>query len=240
VRAKLPLIALADHACASCGLAWPGIARLAERTGMGTTAVRDALEALVAAGLLMIAGYPRGGRARATIYAVLPSLVRAGAAPCADCAVKLNRSMLDTQRTGGGFTPSAPAPDPVIPNGRVVGIGVRDAGNPPDSGSIPNGRAVANPHRTRTLSARAHAPAREGPVDAAAPLASQPVSVGDALRRMLPGVHLAAELDRIPCLPTTAEPPDREEAQPACHAPPGQQLCALPGGQRTSSEPLRR
>ena len=81
---KLVLLALADHACEHCGLAWPGKQKLAEKTLLGPTRIKTALDELAKIGLVTVHKYPKGGRGRATEYVVLPA-VAAHQAPCPRC-----------------------------------------------------------------------------------------------------------------------------------------------------------
>lgn len=88
---KLVLLALADNACEFCGLAWPGMAHLETKTGLGETAISSAVKALTSRteGLLRIHRYARGGRGRATEYIVLPGVTELSTAPCGKCQLRM-------------------------------------------------------------------------------------------------------------------------------------------------------
>lgn len=87
---KLVLLRYAWHACEVCGLAWPGVKTLTEKTGLGATAVRKHVDALEHAGWLRLHAYPKGGRGRSTQYVVLPGLPGLSTAPCAKCQWNLS------------------------------------------------------------------------------------------------------------------------------------------------------
>jgi DNA-binding MarR family transcriptional regulator len=93
---KFVLLALGDHACEFCGLCWPGIRSLGEKTGLGERSVTRALNELIAAGMVTIHRYPKGGRGRATEYLILPAhdVLPKGrerqAAPCAHCQMRMS------------------------------------------------------------------------------------------------------------------------------------------------------
>jgi len=82
---KLVLVVLAYHACPTCGLCWPGVPLICQRAGLGPTRVREDLDRLVEAGLIVVHGYATGGRNRATEYVVLPGLPELSTAPCGKC-----------------------------------------------------------------------------------------------------------------------------------------------------------
>ena len=107
--AKAVLLCLADRACDECGLAWPGIAYICERTEIGTTRGRALIAQLVESGLLRIHAYPKGGRGVTTEYVVLPAVTKLSTAPCAGC-----QSRKKTHRPGDGFT----GPLGTIPTGK--------------------------------------------------------------------------------------------------------------------------
>ena len=86
---KLVLLALADHACEFCGLCWPGMKSLAIKTGLGETAITNAVKALSSGGLVKIHRYPQGGRGRATEYVVLPQAMKLSTAPCGKCGLRM-------------------------------------------------------------------------------------------------------------------------------------------------------
>ncbi len=230
-RQKLILLALADHACDDCGLAWPGVSRLTERTGIGATTLREDLQALTDAGLLEIRRYPRGGRGRATEYVVLRAYVEVGQSPCAECARKLAGTRAsDTHRPGDGFRP-APAVDThrtgdgngaQKPTTRVVPLSVENAPVvhiPTAEGPETHHPDGDQPSREPEPSARAHTYTRARQAVAAAPHApsrppTTPASVGDTLRSLMPGLTVRAALDAIPIGPAVAATPaDREEPQ---------------------------
>jgi hypothetical protein len=101
-RAKLLLLNFAHHACRTCGLAWPGIPRLAQRSSMGVNAVRELVQVLVKEGHLEVYSHSKGGRGMTTIYRVLPGVVATQEAPCEQCWENLR---LAPNRRG-----AAPAP----------------------------------------------------------------------------------------------------------------------------------
>lgn len=82
---KAVLMCMADRACDVCGLAWPGVAYLAERTEMLDRRVSRHLAALVEAGIIAVHGYSSGGRGRTTEYIVLPQVAKLSTAPCENC-----------------------------------------------------------------------------------------------------------------------------------------------------------
>jgi Helix-turn-helix domain len=88
---KFVLFLLADHACETCGYAWPGVKCLMQESGLKETTVRGALDRLRDAGLINVHGYSTGGRGRATEYVVLPALPELSTAPCGECRGKLKR-----------------------------------------------------------------------------------------------------------------------------------------------------
>jgi hypothetical protein len=89
-REKLVLLAESDPACEFCGLAWPGNRRLAEMTGLGRTALHEALKELKRLGLLEEIAYGQGGRGCSTVVRVLPAMEYC-AAPCPKCVANLER-----------------------------------------------------------------------------------------------------------------------------------------------------
>jgi hypothetical protein len=248
-RQKLVLLALADHACDECGLAWPGIPRLATRTGIGATTLREDLQALTDAGLLEIRRYPRGGRGRATEYVVLGPLVPVAQTACPTCARNLAGSRAaETHQAGDGFRP-APASDTHHPgdgNGSTKAT-TRVMGNGVENGRVVHKLTAAGPKthhpggdqpsREPEPSARAHAHARERQAVAAPPRArsrppTQPASVGDTLRSLMPGLAVSGALDAIPVGPAgAATPAGKEESQGARQsgASAGAQSCSRPG-----------
>jgi len=91
------LLALADRACDECGLAWPGIKYLSDRSELGETKTREAIRVLTAKGLLTVHGFAKGGRGLATEYIVLPGVAKLSTAPCGKC-----REMMKRHHTGVG------------------------------------------------------------------------------------------------------------------------------------------
>jgi hypothetical protein len=90
-REKITLLAMAEHACEHCGLAWPGNSRLAEMTGLGRTALHEALSELKRMGLLAEHSYGKGGRGCSTVYQVLPGALEYCPAPCPQTRENLER-----------------------------------------------------------------------------------------------------------------------------------------------------
>lgn len=90
--AKSVLLHLAYPACETCGLVWAGRKWLARVTGLGGTAITQALEWLVKEGHLTIHAYPKGGRGRSTEYVVLPQLLELSTPRCGQCRRKQERS----------------------------------------------------------------------------------------------------------------------------------------------------
>lgn len=116
--AKAVLLCLADRACDTCGLAWPGLLYVSERTEIPEKRARVHVHALVEAGLLLVHAYSKGGRGVSTEYIVLPGFTKLSTAPCEKCA-----QLKKTPPTRGGFIgrPGAkPSPG--------------DRGNPPATG----------------------------------------------------------------------------------------------------------
>ncbi len=172
-REKLVLLAQADHACEYCGLAWPGLTLLAEKTGIGKTALRDALERLVGLGLLQVHSYGQGGRGCSTVYQVLPALMGA-AAPCPKCQANLRTPVsgvpakpraAKTHRTSEGF----PKSGTLKPTGRPSGIARNDGENPPDGRAVSGIPTGNGPNTHRTTNAASVAEAAAGCAVAAAP-----------------------------------------------------------------------
>ncbi len=84
--AKAVLVCIADRACDVCGLAWPGVAYIAERTEIPERRVSVHLKTLLDAGLIAVHGYSTGGRGRTTEYVAIPSVAKLSTAPCQKCA----------------------------------------------------------------------------------------------------------------------------------------------------------
>jgi hypothetical protein len=153
-REKLVLLAQADHACEFCGLAWPGLALLGEKTGVGKTGLREALAKLAGLGLLKQHAYGQGGRGCSTVYQVLPSL-QGAVAPCPRCQANLRtpaaavpRKPLaaETHRTGGRFPEQKPT-------ARVDGFRNCANGNPPDVRAVSAIPTRIGPETHRTTNA---------------------------------------------------------------------------------------
>lgn len=99
---KAVLTCLAWHACNSCGLAWPGVQCLSTETGLGKTAVREALEVLKVGGHLRVNRFEHGGRALSTEYVVMPALRWKSTAPCGECRLRMKNPP-----AGGAFSGKA-------------------------------------------------------------------------------------------------------------------------------------
>lgn len=112
---RILLLAYGRHACETCGLCWPGTARLEILTGIGHTALASVRGRLVAKGLLKIHAYPKGGRGMSTEMVVLPKDVELSTAPCGKCVdnLKTNRSAVgiegENQPPDGGYPPKPTA-----------------------------------------------------------------------------------------------------------------------------------
>ena len=116
--ARAVLYVFADVACDDCGRAWPGVTFLSERTEIGTTKIRKALDYLKDAGLIKIHAYPAGGRGVTTEYIVLPQLPKLSTAPCGKCGPRSK-----TQRTGVGYSVAGnPIPNAFDPNTQRTGV----------------------------------------------------------------------------------------------------------------------
>lgn len=92
--AKSVLLVLADRACGTCGLCWPGVNKIAEWTEMGPTSIRKALDTLRERGLIIASGYETGGRGRTTEYVVLPHLPGLSTAPCVECVKRRKKPIV--------------------------------------------------------------------------------------------------------------------------------------------------
>jgi len=89
--AKSVLMHLAYPACKHCGLTWAGVGWIERKSGLGRTAIKDALQWLVREGHLQIHAYPHGGRGRSTEYVVLPRLIELSTPRCGECRLKQER-----------------------------------------------------------------------------------------------------------------------------------------------------
>ena len=82
---KALLVALADHACDECGLAWPGTKLLHAKTELRTKRIQAGLKSLIDAGWISVYRFPFGGRGLSTEYVVLPHLWDGAIRPCQRC-----------------------------------------------------------------------------------------------------------------------------------------------------------
>jgi hypothetical protein len=156
-REKLVLLAQADHACDYCGLGWPGLRLLGEKTGVGKTGLRDALEKLLGLGLVELHAYGQGGRGCSTVYRVLPALIGAQA-PCPKCQANLRTPAVpaprkpraaETARTSGRYSSAKPT-------GRADGFALGAGEYPPDArtvSTIPTGNEPETHRTTNAASA---------------------------------------------------------------------------------------
>jgi len=151
---KSVLVHVAQHACVTCGLAWPGVPLLERKSGLGRTAIKLALEWLVKAGQLRIHAYPHGGRGMATEYIVLPSLTGLSTAPCGECRQRMKRGRL-AAGIDERVTPKPAARRPVTAKPAGFGVENRPLGGPQSvresesvttaSGPSPPAREAATP-----------------------------------------------------------------------------------------------
>jgi hypothetical protein len=256
-REKLVLMYMADAACEHCGLAWPGNARLSEMTGLGRTALHEALAELKRMGLLVEHAYGKGGRGCSTVCQVLPGVLEYCPAPCPQTRENLERpkkavprklAAAQTVRKPAGNQERKPSGNQHGINrggngaeiGRVYGIpsaqGAETVRQPLAgvSAQVAAGGSTAAADASATVRQPSDKPeppcsrAREGPEDAAVPLASihpaPPSSVGEDLRRRCPdqlwSPSLLKSLDSIPLVQSvSATAADRGEAQDPCHPP---------------------
>lgn len=149
--AKSVLLCLADRACDECGLAWPGVPYLAERTELGLNRIRAALAKLVEGGFLLVHAYPHGGRGLSTEYVVLPALAKLSTAPCGKC-----QSNRKTHRPGGGYSrrrgalPTGFDPETHLPGGdhpSVIQIHQADSRPQSESAAPTEGASEHEPGR---------------------------------------------------------------------------------------------
>lgn len=157
--AKLVLIPLARAACLTCGIAWPGVAFMVRKTGLGTTAVRKGLDWLEAHGLVLVHAYPKGGRGRSTEYIVLPGVMKLSTAPCEQCRLRMK-----TPRDAVGL----------LAERQREALGIRE--NPPLTGSETHREAATNQSENHNQSrAYARTPEAEAPA-APSPIVTPPVA----------------------------------------------------------------
>lgn len=97
---RILLLAYGRHACAFCGMCWPGNVRLELMCLLGETALSEARQSLVAQGYIKIHAYPRGGRGRATEIIVLLAGTELSTGPCGKCVENMK-----TPRRARGFEP---------------------------------------------------------------------------------------------------------------------------------------
>ena len=204
---KLVLLALAQHACAHCGLAWPGVPTLQRKTGMGLNKLRAVLGRLVAreGGLLRVHAYGRGGRACSTAYVLLEGILPASQAPCDKCAGNLahpGRAGHARKPGAAQATPDVPAPKPTH---RAVG---NAAGNPPTGGTV-SAAAGRNTHLGLVAGNGTQPAAARG--DTPAP--------GEARNTHLPGGYANTAQVAEGCAVTGA-PAAREGGQPSVEQEP--------------------
>lgn len=86
---KAVLVALADAGCNECGLGWPGVPLLSEKTELGGSTVRRSLEALAKQGLIRSCRYPNGGRGVSTEFRILEQVIEFSTCPCEECRQKM-------------------------------------------------------------------------------------------------------------------------------------------------------
>jgi hypothetical protein len=199
-REKITLLAESEHACEHCGLAWPGNTRLAEMTGLGRTALHEALRELKRLGLIEEIAYGKGGRGCSTVVRVLPAMEYCPA-PCPKCVANLERPTKAVPRKlAAAQTVRKPAGNPERkPSGNQHGIdhGGNGAGigrvcgipsaqgaetvRPPLAGvsaQVATGDATTAAGASAAVQQPSDKPeppcarAREGPADAAAPRTS--------------------------------------------------------------------
>lgn len=173
--AKSVLVHVAQPACKYCGLSWPGVWWLEQKTGLKRTAVKEALDWLIREGHLRVHAYPKGGRGRTTEYVVLPQVIELPTPRCAECIENQKTGRLatgiDTAGTGkgvatrpvsqkpvatGGINRSPGDPQSVIESNQSVG----SASNPVVENS-PDGSPPANSDPPPTTAAEALARVRE-------------------------------------------------------------------------------
>jgi hypothetical protein len=166
--AKFVLFLLADHACPTCGLAWPGVPCLMRESELGHTSVEKALAQLRERALIEVRGYPTGGRHRATEYLVLSAVLGLSTAPCVEC-----RQKLKTPRHAEGIqsheTPKPPATRWVLEKPPVLGTE-----NPPPRGAQASIEAEASPRASAREAEPRSAPATPAAAAPAAPLFEPP------------------------------------------------------------------
>lgn len=125
VGRKAILLAIADHACDNCGLAWPGVRVLCEKTEHGERSVQVGLKRLVDDGLLEVFRFPHGGRGLSTEYVVLPHLWDGAVRPCPRCASTMKnpaapRGVSAPQNPAGSAGVSRETPQPGAKKGAAT------------------------------------------------------------------------------------------------------------------------
>jgi hypothetical protein len=91
---------VALHACRDCGIAFAGVKLLCIETGLADRSVRRALEDLVQRELIIVIGYPKGGRGRTTEYLVAPHVVPLSRGRCKLCGKDTSENKTLPQRQG--------------------------------------------------------------------------------------------------------------------------------------------
>jgi hypothetical protein len=86
---KAVLIALAFRACDKCGICWPGVRWIMERTELSERGVQTCLAQLVSVNHIAVRRYSSGGRGVSTEYVVLPDVGELSTAPCGECASRM-------------------------------------------------------------------------------------------------------------------------------------------------------
>jgi hypothetical protein len=216
---KAVLLCHAWHANHLSGTSWTKADTVAAEICAAVRTVQVALADLRSRGLLHVQAYEHGGRGRSTEYqvCVFPGgrfLIPAESTKGADSAPFSTPAKGAAGSVKGADAARNPrteyvAPESATSSGPSASDGV---------GAISGAPPIYKNLRT-THSARAPAPARERPADAAAPQPPIPTrltpaqSVAEALRRAVPGLHVSAALDQLPMHPQAATPADREEAQ---------------------------
>jgi hypothetical protein len=221
---KFVLIALADHACDACGLAWPGVPHLIEKTGLADRTIRGALDELLAAGTIRLHGYGTGGRGRATEYVVLPGLDGTEQAPCHRCCAV--RKTPQEMRGIEGRNPAAGAG--FKSQGNVIPCSSRRL-NPAAGAAQPS--VEPEPPRAHAREADPTATEKKSPRGAATPPTwdSPPATAKDAQERVLEvdrwlRTHTSRDIPRTAKHEAQEQLPDRDTAQESSHPkqePPG-------------------
>lgn len=148
---KAVLIALADSACDTCGLAWPGMACLERKTEFGATAIRKALSELSAQGIVHARAYVKGGRGRSTEYILLSRFRELSTAPCVKCQANMAKPP-----RGGGYDKGG-THKPIATRGVTEESGAKPiAGteiNPSRGGDHPSVESIHQENRKETSAA---------------------------------------------------------------------------------------